>query len=97
MDSFRIHYESPESFCPENSAQDSQISGYSINSKPDYHPHSTEYCRSMSEIFPIFYCKRNIVATFLSNIAKYFIATLKFLLSEIFLKRNEYLIVLEIL
>ena len=41
-------------------------------------PHSTEYCRNMSKIFPIFHCKWNIVATFLSNIEKYFIATLQF-------------------
>ena len=42
------------------------------------YPHSTEYCRNMLEIFPIFHCKRNIIATFLSHIAKYFIATLQF-------------------
>ena len=42
------------------------------------HPHSTEYCKNISEIFPIFHCKWNIVATFLSNIAKYFIAMLQF-------------------
>ena len=51
----------------------------------------------MLEIFQIFHCKLNIVATFLSNIAKYFIVTLQFQLSEIFLKINKYLIVLEIL
>ena len=38
----------------------------------------TKYCRNMSEIFPIFQCKLNIITTFLSNIAKYFIATLQF-------------------
>ena len=43
----------------------------------DY-PHSTEYYSNMSKIFPIFHCKRNIVAKFLSNIAKYFITTLQF-------------------
>ena len=42
------------------------------------HPHSTEYCRNMSEIFPIFHCTWNIVAKILSNIAKYFTVTLKF-------------------
>ena len=41
-------------------------------------PHSTEYCRNMSEIFPIFHCTWNIVAIFLSNIAKCFTATLQF-------------------
>ena len=41
-------------------------------------PHSTEYCRNVSEIFPIFHCNWNIAATFLSNIPKYFIATLQF-------------------
>ena len=60
-------------------------------------PHSTEYCRKMSGIFPMFYCNWNIVATFLLNIAKYFIATLQFQISEIFLKTNKYLILLEIL
>ena len=45
---------------------------------PIQYPHGTEYCRNMSEIFPIFHCKRNIVAKFLSNIAKYFIATFQF-------------------
>ena len=40
--------------------------------------HSTEYCRKVSEIFPIFYCIWNIVATFSSIIPKYFIATLQF-------------------
>ena len=39
-------------------------------------PNSTEYCRKMSGIFPIFHCNWNIFETFLSNIAKYFIATL---------------------
>ena len=43
-----------------------------------YIPHSTEYCKNMSEIFPIFHCKWNIVATFSSNITIYFIPTLKF-------------------
>ena len=38
-------------------------------------PHSTEYCKNMSEIFEIFHCNWNIVAIFLSNIAKYFTAT----------------------
>ena len=60
-------------------------------------PHSTEYCRKMSGIFAIFHCNWNIVATFLSNIAKYFIATLQFQRSKIFLKINKYLILLEIL
>ena len=41
-------------------------------------PHSTQYCRNMSGIFSIFHCKWNIVATFLSNIPKYFIAILQF-------------------
>ena len=41
-------------------------------------PHSTEYCKNMSEIFPIFHCNWNIVAIFLSNIAKYFTAKLQF-------------------
>ena len=41
-------------------------------------PHSTEYCRNMSEIFPIFHCNWNIAATFLSITPKYFIATLQF-------------------
>ena len=61
------------------------------------YPHSTEYCRYMSEIFPIFYCNWNIVAIFLSNIAKYFIAVLQFWFSEIFSKTNKYLVDLEIL
>ena len=34
---------------------------------------STEYCRNLSQIFPIFHCNWNIVTTFLSNIGKYFI------------------------
>ena len=59
-------------------------------------PHSTEYCRNMSEIFPILHCNWNIVTTFLSNIAKYFIETLQFKLAEIFLETNKYLIILEI-
>ena len=54
-------------------------------------------CRNISEIFSTFHCNCNIVSTFLSNIANYFIATLQFQLSEIFLKTNIYLIVLEIL
>ena len=58
---------------------------------------STEYCRKISGIILIFHCNWNIVATFLLNIEKYFIATLKFQLSEIFLKTNKYLILLEIL
>ena len=41
-----------------------------------YCPHSTEYCRKMSGIFPIFNCNGNIVATFSLNIEKYFIATM---------------------
>ena len=45
----------------------------------------------------MFLCNRNIVATLLSNITKYFIAILQFLLSEICLKTNVYPIVLEIL
>ena len=28
------------------------------------HPHSTNYCKNMSEIFPIFHCNWNIVSTF---------------------------------
>ena len=60
-------------------------------------PHSTEYCGKMSEIFPIFHCDWNIVATFLSNIAKYFILRLQCQLSEIFLKTNKYLILSEIM
>ena len=59
-------------------------------------PHSTEYCRKMSGIFPIFHCNWIIVATFLLNITKYFIATLKFQLSEIFLKTDKYVILLDI-
>ena len=51
----------------------------------------------MSGIFPIFHCDRNITAKFLSNIAKYFTSTLQFQLSEIFMKTNKYLILLEIL
>ena len=50
--------------------------------------HSTEYCRNMWEIFPIFHYNWNIVSTFLSNIAKYFIATLQFQRSEIFLQKK---------
>ena len=38
-----------------------------------------------AEIFPIFHCNCNIVAKFLLNISKYFNATLKYQLSEIFL------------
>ena len=49
----------------------------------------------MSEIFPILHFNLNILATFLSNIAKYFIATLQLKLAEIFLETNEYLIVIE--
>ena len=41
-------------------------------------PHNTEYCRNMSEIFPIFHCNWNIAATFLSIIPKYFSATSQF-------------------
>ena len=51
-------------------------------------PHSTEYCRKILVIFSIFHCNWNIVGKFLSNIAKYSIATLKFQLSEIFLKTS---------
>ena len=53
----------------------------SFTANPSYmttFPHSTEYSRNMSEIFSIFHCNWNIVSTFLSNIEKYFIATLKF-------------------
>ena len=50
----------------------------------------------MLEIFPILHFNYNIVATFLSNIAKYFIATLQFKLAEIFLETNKYLLLLEI-
>ena len=73
---------------------------FSFDSKTIFfpcNPHSTECCKKMSGIFTIFYCSWNIVATFLSNIAKYFIATLQFQLSEIFLKTNKYLILSEIL
>ena len=42
------------------------------------YPHSTECYRNMSEIFPNFHYKWNIVTNFLSNIEKYFIATLQF-------------------
>ena len=59
----------------------------------NYIPHSTEYCRNMSGIFTIFHYNYNVVATFLSNIAKYFIATLQFQHSKIFLRK--YLILLE--
>ena len=47
-----------------------------VKSKVD--PHSTEYCRNMSEIFPIVHYNWNMFATFLSTIQKYFIATLQF-------------------
>ena len=60
-------------------------------------PHNTEYCRKMSGVFLIFHCNWNIVETFLSNIAQYFIATLQIQLSRIFLESNKYLILLEIL
>ena len=49
-----------------------------IDTRSEYDPHSTEYCRKLSEIFPIFHCNWNIAATFLSIIGKYFIATLQF-------------------
>ena len=62
-----------------------------------YYLYSTEYCRKMTEIFPIIDCNSNIIATFLSNIKKYFIPTLQFKLSEIFLKANKFIILLEIL
>ena len=45
----------------------------------------------------MFHCNLNIVAILSSNIVKYFIATLQFQLSEIFLKTNKHLILLEIL
>ena len=73
------------------------ISGQREPCYPPHNPNSTEYCKKMSGIFQIFYCNWNIVATFLLNIAKYFIATLQFQLSKIFLKTNKYLILLEIL
>ena len=60
-------------------------------------PHSTKYFRKISGIYHIFHCNLNIVVIFLSNTTKYFITTLQFQLSEIFLKTNEYLILLEIL
>ena len=50
----------------------------------------------MSGIFQTFHCNENIVATLLLNIEKYLIAILQFQLSEIFLKTNKYLILLEI-
>ena len=53
--------------------------------------------KNVSKIFSIYHCKWNIVATFLSNIPKYFIAILQFQLSEIFLTKKKYLKVLEIL
>ena len=43
-----------------------------------FYPHSIEYCRNMSGIFPIFHCNWNIAATFFSIIPKYFISTLQF-------------------
>ena len=46
------------------------------NFPSEFVPHSTKYCRNMSEIFPIFHCNWNTAATFLSIIQKYFIATL---------------------
>ena len=61
------------------------------------------YCYIIIENFPkkfspcIIHCNWNIVETFLSNIAKYFIATSQFQLSEIILKTNKYLILLKIL
>ena len=60
-------------------------------------PHIAQNIAEMSGIFPIFHCNWNIVAIFLSHIAKYFIATLQFQLSEIFLKTNKYLILSKIL
>ena len=60
-------------------------------------PNSTEYCSKMSGIFQIFHCNWNIVGRVLLNIAKHFIVTLRFQLSEIFLKTNKYSIFLEIL
>ena len=52
-----------------------------VNSRPDIAitiPNTTEYCRNTTEIFPIFHCNWNIFTTFLTNIAKYFTATLQF-------------------
>ena len=59
-------------------------------------PHSTEYCTKMAKKFLIFHCNGNSVAIFLSNIEKYFIATLQLQLYKILLKKNKYLILLEI-
>ena len=59
-------------------------------------PHNTEYCRKMSKIFPTFHCDWNIVAKMSLKIVKYFIATLQFELSEIFLKKKKYLILSEL-
>ena len=50
----------------------------SLPSKEMNTPHSTEYCRNLSEIFPILHCNWNIAARFLSIITKYFIARLQF-------------------
>ena len=61
---------------------DSEIQNNGSNRLDEIHqytdPYSTEYCRNMSEIFPIFHCNWNITGTFLSIIPKYFIATLQF-------------------
>ena len=54
------------------------FSKYCQTNKCINHPHSIEYFRNMSEIFPIFYCNCNIAAIFLSIIPKYFIAKLQF-------------------
>ena len=56
---------------------------------PLYFQHSREYCKKMSGIFSIFHCNSNIVATFLLNVAKYFIALLQFQISEIFFETNK--------
>ena len=52
------------------------FSKYRQTNKCLNHPHSIEYCKNMSEIFPIFYCNCNIAAIFLSIIPQYFIAKL---------------------
>ena len=64
---------------------------FSFNYVIDGHnPHSTEYCRKMSGIFPIFHYNLNIVAKLLSNIAKYSIPTLQFQLAEKIFKTNKH-------
>ena len=79
-DNARPHVAKPVKTCLENIKWDVlPHAPYSPDLAPsDYYSHSTEYCRNMSEIFPIFHCKWNIVTTFLSNFEKYFIATLEF-------------------